>query len=392
MSISFCRRAHAQEVAARLLRTPHSLRNMRDVSTGVIPVGAMGSPLSVIFLHQVLSPLVGKTSTHVKNAGQFVEVVSDVPIDHGDRLVSFDVVLLFTSVTVSLAIATATAALENDDSLGSRTCSPSNNGYWDICKDHKFNPSFPDCVGQVVTYQRKSAKGHRPQFRCSGCRKPLSQLNRSNVLRGLPGQGSFFAFTDRLGRPNVWLTRKEIMWLAFSLCKDMPVALTKELMRGEFALSKKVLTDWRNLLREVVQEELRARPLLGGPNQVVEVNECLMRGKRKGNSGRLLTGDGVTRSAVDKGPWVFGMVCVETKELRLFKVDAWDAVTLGEKITQNIAPGTTIHSDEWAAYNCIHNLVDAAGSSMNYVWKTVNHTKNFVDPNTGTDIQNIESF
>ncbi|KAH9364809.1 hypothetical protein HPB48_007100 [Haemaphysalis longicornis] len=269
---------------------------------------------------------------------------------------------------------------------------PSNNEYWGICKDVKFNPSFPDCVGQVVTYQRKTAEGRRPQFRCSGCRKQLSQLNGSNVLRGLPGQGSFFAFTDRLGRPNVRLTRKEIMWLAFSLCKDMPVALTKELMRREFALSKQVLTDWRNLLREVVQEELRARPPLGGPNQVVQVDECLMRGKRKGNRGRLLTGDGVTRSTVDKGPWVFGMVCVETKEVRLFKVDAQDAVTLGEKITQNIAPGTTIHSDEWAAYNCIPNLVDAAGSSMNYVWKTVNHTNNFVDPNTGTHTQNIESF
>ncbi|XP_077547712.1 uncharacterized protein LOC144159939 [Haemaphysalis longicornis] len=70
----------------------------------------------------VLSPLVGKTSTHVKDAGHFVEIVSEVPIDRGDRLVSFDVVSLITSVPVSLAVATITSSLEDDDSLSSRTC------------------------------------------------------------------------------------------------------------------------------------------------------------------------------------------------------------------------------------------------------------------------------
>ncbi|KAH9371967.1 hypothetical protein HPB48_022481 [Haemaphysalis longicornis] len=196
---------------------------------------------------------------------------------------------------------------------------PFTNEFWDTCKDLKFNSSFPDCVGQVVTYQGKSAEGPRSQFRCSRCRKQLSQLTGSN--------GGVRPPRDRLGCPNVGVMRKEIMWLTFSCClwKEMSVALTKELMHGEFALIK------------LCKGSCAHRPPL---NQVIQVDECLKclkQGKRKGNRVCLFTGN---------GPWVFGMVSVETKEVRLFKVDSWDAATLGDKITQNTSPGTTIDSNE----------------------------------------------
>ncbi|KAL3091823.1 hypothetical protein niasHS_004539 [Heterodera schachtii] len=48
-----------------------------------------------------------------------------------------------------------------------------------------------------------------------------------------------------------------------------------------------------------------------------------------------------------------------------------------------IAPGSTIHSDCWAAYNQI-----AAGGQFNHL--RVNHRLNFVDPQTGAHTQNIE--
>lgn len=67
-------------------------------------------------------PLVGKTSTHVKNTSHLVERAFEVADDPDDRLVSFDVVSLFASIPVSLAVATTTIGLENDDSLSSRTC------------------------------------------------------------------------------------------------------------------------------------------------------------------------------------------------------------------------------------------------------------------------------
>ncbi|KAH9371747.1 hypothetical protein HPB48_021036 [Haemaphysalis longicornis] len=150
---------------------------------------------------------------------------------------------------------------------------PSHSEYWELCNELKFNPSQPNCHGKVVTYNRKSANWCRPAFRCTQCRKQLSQLNEREVLRGGNGEGSFLAFKDRLGRSNVKLSRKEVIWLAFCLTKDFSAKQTKVLIARHFRLSKELLTDWRNILREVVQNELTARPSIGGPGEFVEVDE-----------------------------------------------------------------------------------------------------------------------
>ena len=67
-------------------------------------------------------------------------------------------------------------------------------------------------------------------------------------------------------------------------------------------------------------------------------------------------------------------------------VNKRDAATLLPIIQAHVAPGTTIHSDEWAAYRRISALPGIAGHS------TVNHSLNFIDPVTGTHTQNIESY
>ena len=57
--------------------------------------------------------------------------------------------------------------------------------------------------------------------------------------------------------------------------------------------------------------------------------------------------------------------------------------TLLPIIQQYIRPGTTIMSDEWAAYHDI-------GKIPGYSHETVNHSQNFVDPTSGAHTQSIE--
>lgn len=63
-----------------------------------------------------------------------------------------------------------------------------------------------------------------------------------------------------------------------------------------------------------------------------------------------------------------------------------NAATLLPIIQQHVAPGSIIHSDQWAAYNSVSSLPNVSSHG------TVNHTLHFVDPTTGVHTQNVESY
>ena len=67
-------------------------------------------------------------------------------------------------------------------------------------------------------------------------------------------------------------------------------------------------------------------------------------------------------------------------------VPRWNAATLLPIIQQHIHPGTTIHSDDWAAYNRVASIPGVAGHQV------VNHSLHFVDPVTGVNTQTVESY
>ena len=63
-----------------------------------------------------------------------------------------------------------------------------------------------------------------------------------------------------------------------------------------------------------------------------------------------------------------------------------DATTLLPIIQQHVLPGTTIWSDQWAAYNNVGSLPGVVGHGV------VNHSLHLVDPTTGVNTQTVESY
>ena len=114
--------------------------------------------------------------------------------------------------------------------------------------------------------------------------------------------------------------------------------------------------------------------VIEGPGVEVEIDKSKF-GRRKYNRGRRVDGH-----------WVFGggMERV-TGECFLVEVDRRDATTLLPLIQQHIRPGSVVYSDEWSAYNQLGTV-----TGCNH--QTVNHSVHFVDLNTGTHTQGVESM
>ena len=142
----------------------------------------------------------------------------------------------------------------------------------------------------------------------------------------------------------------------------------------EVEVSECTVTNFFQALRDACDDwyDLHFSENIGGPGKIVEVDETIMV-KRKNHAGRLLP-----------EIWVVGGICRETNQCFAKRVSDRTADTLEEVIKEYVAPGTTIHTDCWKGY--VH--LDTLG----YTHKTVNHSKNFVDPVDGTHTQKIERF
>ena len=86
--------------------------------------------------------------------------------------------------------------------------------------------------------------------------------------------------------------------------------------------------------------------------------------------------------------WVFGLVDTSQRPALGYMeiVPRRDAATLLPIIQQHVLPGTTIWSDDWAAYNRVAAIPGVAGHGV------VNHSLHFVDPVTGVNTQTVESY
>ena len=72
------------------------------------------------FLAKIMKPLVGHNSHHIVNSEDFVNKIAELEVPPGQKLVSYDVSSLFTSIPINEAIPVVRAKLESDQSLPDR--------------------------------------------------------------------------------------------------------------------------------------------------------------------------------------------------------------------------------------------------------------------------------
>ncbi|KRH91877.1 putative transposable element, partial [Pseudoloma neurophilia] len=111
--------------------------------------------------------------------------------------------------------------------------------------------------------------------------------------------------------------------------------------------------------------------MIGGDDVIVEIDESKF-GKRKYNRGHRV-----------EGQWVLGIVeRTEKRRIILIPVERRDSKTLTDIIRKYVHPLSIILTDKWKGYNELKKYFKDH--------KTVNHSKNFKDPETGVHTNTIE--
>lgn len=147
-------------------------------------------------------------------------------------------------------------------------------------------------------------------------------------------------------------------------------------------ISKNPLSNYYHYLQEVMEQDLLNNPMMvGGSGVIVEIDECKL-GKRKYNRGHRVEGawvvGGVERKAYQDAN---GNECYRTGQAFMQRVTTRDANTLKDVITRHVLPGSIIYTDCWRGYNSLEGLFEHF---------TVNHSENFVNPETGVHTNLIE--
>ena len=120
--------------------------------------------------------------------------------------------------------------------------------------------------------------------------------------------------------------------------------------------------------------------VIGGEGKVVEIDETVIT-KRKYHRGQLRAEEQWFFRGVERG---------DSAKCFLVPVARRDAATLLPIIAKHVLNGTTIISDGWAAYGGIERIRMLQTNETAYSHFVVNHSKNFVDPETGAHTQTIE--
>ncbi|CAF0826290.1 unnamed protein product [Brachionus calyciflorus] len=141
-------------------------------------------------------------------------------------------------------------------------------------------------------------------------------------------------------------------------------------------ISRPTIISFQQRLRLIACKALDKNSLkLGGKNKIVEIDESLF------IKFKHFKGKDLKRPQV----WVFRMHERDSNQTLFVIVKIRDAFTLLNVIYRYILPGTIIYSDCWSSYSRIRRL------DKNFEHFMVNHDLHFVDPKTGSGMENLST-
>ncbi|XP_053667506.1 uncharacterized protein LOC128717859 [Anopheles marshallii] len=209
--------------------------------------------------------------------------------------------------------------------------------------------------------RRMKLKATRKANACKWICKPTSSCTGSECT---VRTGSIFK--------NSRLSLSQLLEITYEWSQDVK----RSSASAECGACKCAVLKWYAFLRTVTAQYIDANQAqIGGDGLTVEVDESVVT-KRKYGRGRR---------AVNNQAWLVGGICRETREIFLELVQERNPEHMHSIIKQRVAPGSTIVTDGWWAYNAIEH--------HGYRHETVNHSENFVNPSDRTvHTQNIENL
>ena len=217
-------------------------------------------------------------------------------------------------------------------------------GQVSFLQDTGILPCEQNCKDCNKVLTKQGNKGYFVYYRCGSCKKRVS-IRDGTILSG--AKLSFRRFILLV------YAFCQFNWTYAQTQQEACVTSDDEDPNDESGTSTQVSTRSINkyfqLLREIICDHmvttLKNVKKIGGPGCTVEIDESQF-GKRKYNKGTIIG---------RRFAWILGGVCRETGEMFLVQCpgNKRDKPTLEAIIVANVAPGTKIYTDGWAAYRVI---------------------------------------
>lgn len=219
----------------------------------------------------------------------------------------------------------------------------------------------PQCnTGMVI--EKTDTCQDQSRFRCQGKECRITMTVR---------KGSLFERSH--------LSLPQLVTILYGWALELP----QRQVAYEGCVTERVVGEWYARLREICATYVaRTRCKVGSNSCTISIDENAMTHRPKASNRRA-------RSTPGSQVWLFGGICNEHREIFLELVPTETgrtATTMLRLIKENIAPGATIWSDEFASYK----RIDQQG--MGWTHRTVKHLSHYKCPVWGTCTNPVENL